>query len=33
MLGEALADDLLGQGGAEILRSIRESGVQPISEP
>jgi hydroxymethylbilane synthase len=33
MLGEALADDLLDQGGAEILRSIRESGVQPISEP
>ena len=33
MLGAALADDLLGQGAAEILRSVRESAVQPISEP
>jgi len=33
MLGAALADELLGQGAAEILRSVRESAVQPISEP
>jgi hydroxymethylbilane synthase len=33
LLGAALADELLGQGAAEILRSVRESAVQPISEP